>query len=33
VLSRRLRRSVARQGKMPSNWVMPCTFVMDDVLL
>jgi hypothetical protein len=32
-LSRRLRRPLARQGRIPNISVMPCTFVIDDVLL
>jgi Zn-finger domain-containing protein len=32
-LSRRLRRPLAKQGKRPNISVMPCTFVIDDVLL
>jgi len=33
LLSRRLRRPMARHGKIPNISVMPCTFDMDDVLL
>jgi hypothetical protein len=32
-LSRRLRRPLARQGRIPNISVMPCTFVIDNVLL